>query len=291
MPGNHDGFLGDKILVNGVIQPYLRVKGRKYRFRILDASNARFYQLYLTDRRGRTYPFDLIAHGGGLLSFPLRDQESLFIYNAERKEIVIDFSQFPKGTELFLENRLVQEDGRGPKGDPDDLELLDRGTRILKFIVEERVSDPSQVPDELRPFEPISAAELASARRRRFVLGRRHGAWVINRRLAELDFEHTMATPRLNEGEIWIFENKGGGWWHPMHVHAEFMRVIRRNGREPAIDERDGVVREDTIAVGPNEVFEVFLKFRDYPGPFIFHCHNLEHEDMRMMARFDVLPS
>jgi FtsP/CotA-like multicopper oxidase with cupredoxin domain len=76
------------------------------------------------------------------------------------------------------------------------------------------------------------------------------------------------------------------------------MRVLRRNGRLPFDGtgrdfgqsvERDGVARKDTILLGPNSEVEVFVRFEDYLGPFVFHCHNMEHEDHQMMARFDVV--
>ena len=67
------------------------------------------------------------------------------------------------------------------------------------------------------------------------------------------------------------------------------MRVLRRNGNLPPLNERDGVARKDTISIGADFAdVDIFVKFRDYPGPFVFHCHNIEHEDMRMMARMDI---
>jgi FtsP/CotA-like multicopper oxidase with cupredoxin domain len=89
--------------------------------------------------------------------------------------------------------------------------------------------------------------------------------------------------------QIWHLENKSGGWWHPIHIHSEFMRVLRRNGKQPPLNERDGVARKDTVLLRGGESVDVFLKFRDYSGPFVFHCHNIEHEDMAMMARFDII--
>jgi FtsP/CotA-like multicopper oxidase with cupredoxin domain len=68
------------------------------------------------------------------------------------------------------------------------------------------------------------------------------------------------------------------------------MRVLSRNGETPPDEEKDGFAKKDTILLGPNSEVEVLFKFRDYPGPWVFHCHNIEHEDMRMMARFDVEP-
>lgn len=285
LPGNHDGFLGDKFLVNGVIQPFLPVKRRKYRFRLLNGANARFFQIFLTDVRGNTYGFDHIGSEGGLFAKTLRDRQSVLIANAQRAEIVIDFSRFPNGAVLYLENRLRQEDGRGPAGTFEVPELVDPGARLLQFRVSGTVTDQSRVPDELRPFAPASAAQLAAAPRRTFMFERRHGAWVVNGELADL--ERPVVKPTLDVGEIWTLKNGAGGWWHPVHIHHGFMRVLKRNGRTPPQDEQDGFGKRDTVTLGPNGEVEAFLHFQDYPGPFVFHCHNIEHEDMRMMARFD----
>jgi len=107
-------------------------------------------------------------------------------------------------------------------------------------------------------------------------------------------------SPTRGQPVIWRLVNKSGGWWHPIHIHSEFMRVIKRNGRTPSVPvdgrawvpgfERDGYVKKDTILLRDNDSVDVFFKFRDHLGPFVFHCHNMEHEDMAMMARFDVLP-
>ena len=297
---NTDGFMGEHSLVNGKVQPYLPVKRRKYRFRFLNGSNARIYQLFLCDGNGRSYPMTQIATEGGLLSRPVR-RPSFILSMAERVEVVIDFSQFPhpQFSELYIENRLVQDDGRGPDGKIERPELVSRGKRLLKLRLEESVEDPSQVASVLRPFDAIPAAKVAEARTRTrtFVFERTNGQWAINGRFAG-DLSRPVATPRLNVGEVWRFVNKSGGWWHPIHVHHEFMRVLRRNGRLPfdgtGTDygqhvERDGLARKDTITLGPNSEVEVYLRFSNYRGPFVFHCHNIEHEDHAMMARFDVI--
>jgi FtsP/CotA-like multicopper oxidase with cupredoxin domain len=284
-PLDHDGFLGDKMLVNGVIQPYLDVNPRKYRFRFLNGANARHFQLAISSKDGLTsYPFDVIATEGGLLSRAIRGVRSFLIANAERIEIVFDFSAFKEGDVLYLENRAVFKDGRGPD------EFLTRGgTRLMKFVVGEKGDDDrSRVPDVLRPFAPIASSQLASARRRTFEFERRHGSWVINGELAG-QLERPVARPQANTPEIWKLVNGSGGWWHPVHVHSELGRVIRRNGRTPLLHERDGIGKKDTYLLPPNESVEVFFDFRDYTGPFQFHCHNIEHEDRAMMARFDVV--
>jgi FtsP/CotA-like multicopper oxidase with cupredoxin domain len=283
-----DGVLGDKFVVNGKIQPFLRVKRRKYRFRVLDGSNARFYQIFLTDSARRSFPMTQIGCDSSLMAFPV-PVDSFLLGNASRVEVVIDFAdpRFDNVTTLYLENRIEQEDGRGPKGDFEEPELVERGVRLLKFELEERVADPSRVPETLRPFAPISEEEIAQARVRRFEYERSGGMWVINDEV--VDIERPMVSPSVDTPEIWRLINKSGGWWHPVHTHLEFGRLLRRNGRRPRVTERDGVAKVDTVILGPNSEVDVFFRFRDYCGPFVNHCHNLEHEDHAMMFRYDIV--
>jgi len=296
----HDGFLGDKFLVNGAIQPFFNVQRRKYRFRLLNGSNARIYQMFLTDNNGKSYPMTQITTEGGLLSRPVPRPNGAMIGMAERIEVVIDFSQFPSSTTaLYFENRLNQTSGRGPGGDFNNPDLLSSGTRLLKFnLLPGAVPDPSQVPNVLRAFAPISATEISKAVVRNFQFDRSDGGLVINGQF--VDLTRPLASPsKSGAGEIWRLKNGGGGWWHPIHIHLEFGRVLKRNGTTPfgggtgdhgQSIEQDGVAKKDTYLLGPGDEVDVFLRFRDYPGPYVFHCHNIEHEDMAMMARFDVAP-
>ena len=157
--GDHSGLLGDKFMVNGKIQPFFRVKRRKYRFRLLNGSNARSYQFFLTNAKGATFAFDHIGNGGGLFAKTMRGVESLLFSSATRADICFDFSKFEAGDELYLEDRIVLDldDGRGSGGDFEGTDLEERGARVLKFIVEGGdVNDPSRVPDVLRPFKAVS---------------------------------------------------------------------------------------------------------------------------------------
>ncbi|MFN2566977.1 MAG: multicopper oxidase domain-containing protein [Gemmatimonadaceae bacterium] len=164
---------------------------------------------------------------------------------------------------------------------------MSEGTRILKFIVGADAPDTSEVPEVLRPCPPISQAELDAAKRKRFEFDHSNSSWTINGEPVHID--HPVATPAENSPQRWTFINGSGGWAHPVHVHLDFMRVLRRNGQLPPLNERDGMAKKDTIALGPNETVEVFIRFRDFRGRFVFHCHNREHEDHAMMARFDVV--
>jgi FtsP/CotA-like multicopper oxidase with cupredoxin domain len=169
-------------------------------------------------------------------------------------------------------------DGRRPKG------TADQPAPFLKFIVRgEAVPNDATVVENtpLRPHVPILPQEIVTTRR--FRLGRNQGAWSIN---GELYDEHRIdATPRLGTAERWIVENGGGGWWHPFHSHLEGHQVQRINGRVPP---PWGRYKRDITNLESGAVIEVFQKFRTFTGPFVWHCHTAEHEDMRMMNNFEV---
>ncbi len=280
----HDGFLGNQFVVNGKIQPYFEVQRRKYRFRLLNGSNARVYQLFLSQAPNSTtvFHFDQIATEGGLLSKPIRGIDNFRLHPAERVEVVIDFAdpQFKGVTEAFFENRLQQDNGRGPDG-------LGAGTPLLQFrLQDERPIDPSRVPDTLRRHDALTQAELAGVTRRTFAFERSNGAWAINGQFVDLC--SPLAQIPVNATERWRLVNKSGGWVHPVHIHLEFLHVLSRNGEVPPLNERDGMALKETIYLGPNDAVEVAFHFRDFTGPYVFHCHNLEHEDMAMMAAFNV---
>ena len=283
-PFNQDGFLGDTFLVNGIVQPYHPVERRRYRLRFLNGSGARIYQLSLRNEAGNAFPMTQIATEGGLLSQPLPLEPQGFLLSmAQRVEVVVDFgaSDFNDQSVIYLENRLAQTDGRKPDG------LVSSGTKLLKFILGDRTANSRPLPAELRHLDPISDQEKAAADRRSFRFDRSDGLFTINN--TPIDIERASVKPGRNRGQIWRLENNSGGWWHPIHLHSEYMRVLTRNGKLPPPDERDGNAKKDTVLLRGGDVVEVYIKFRDYPGPFVFHCHNLAHEDMAMMARYDVV--
>ena len=267
----HDGFLGDVTVVNGAAQPVLRVKRRKYRFRFLCASNARFFELFLSTGQ----PFTQIATEGGLFERPIQ-RRGILMSPGERHEVIVDFSSYPQGAEIVLENRVEQKSGRGPDGP------AAFATPVMKFVVDGTAPDNSVVPLQLRsPFLPDPFPPTV---RRRFEFNRRNGAWAVNNEL--WDPERVVATPRLDDVEIWTLKNGGGGWWHPVHIHLGLSEILSRNGRPP--DPWDRGMR-DMVVLGPNDECDVRLQFKSFRGRYVFHCHNVEHEDMAMMARFDTI--
>ncbi|MCA1843342.1 MAG: multicopper oxidase domain-containing protein [Actinobacteria bacterium] len=108
--------------------------------------------------------------------------------------------------------------------------------------------------------------------------------WVINGR--PFDPARIDISPRLGATEIWRFQNRSG-MAHPLHVHLNMFQILDRNGSPPPEGESGW---KDTVAVGPDESVRVIVRFTDYHGRYMVHCHNLEHEDAGMMAQFEVSP-
>ena len=277
-PMDHDGVIGDRFVINGVIQPRLRVRRRKYRFRILNGSNARVYALRLSTGD----EFLQIGNDSWMLPRAVALPD-LLLSPAERADVVIDFTHAPD--EVFLTNHLTHDldDGRKPQEHIDRPEKWPKkGTPLVKFVVEGAPQNNATVAPgtPLRPHTPIDRDEIV--RTRRFEFERRHGAWVINHEFFDPDRDD--ATPKLGTAERWILENGSGGWLHPIHMHLEGHQIQRIDGRPPP---PHMAANKDTVLLGDFDA-EVFMKFRDFPGRFVFHCHNIEHEDMRMMGVFNV---
>ncbi len=282
-PFEHDGFLGDVLVVNGKAQPFLQVEPRKYRFRLLNGSNARIYMLALSNGA----PFLQIGLDAWLLPRAVSQKQLLFGM-ARRFDVVIDFAPL-KGQTFYLVNLIDQQDGRGPGGTSDNPTLSPPGTPLLEFRVGNEVTTRDvpdatiQNGDPLRAHTKILPTEIVTTRRWEFV--RSQGAWQINDQF--YDPGRIDAHVRLGTAERWILKNGGGGWWHPIHIHLEAHQLVSLNGRAIPPDQW---TKRDTTLLGPGDEAEVFIRFRDFDTiqlPIVFHCHNIEHEDMRMMAQFD----
>lgn len=274
-PLDHNGYLGDVYVVNGKAYPYFEVERRKYRFRFLNGANARFMELRLSDGS----KFMRIGKDSWLYPQPI-EEATILLAMANRADVIIDFTDAPD--ELYLENILEQDDGRGPRGKIDD-RRTDQRDRMLKFIVRgERKRDSATITMDtpLRPHLPIRESE--AVRTRHFKFERRRGAWQINHEF--FDENKANAVPELGTVERWVFENSSGGWWHPVHIHLEsHQQILLDDGPVPLADRW----KSDTVTLGAGSTVEFLMNFRTFRGPFVFHCHNLEHEDMRMMFVFD----
>ena len=264
-----DGVLGDAILVNGVLWPFMEVSNTRYRFRILNASNARRYRLALDPGPSDGLPFVQVGSDGGLLGAPI-SHRTIPIAPAERFDVVIDFSKYPVGTKVTLKNHLG----------------LGTTSRVMRFHVVRKEKEDSTVPKHLSDMGAFEALGESGPRRKRkfyFTQDMHNGqvVWAINGKV--FDPSRIDARPKLGSTEIWEFFTDVH---HPVHLHLVHFKVLSRNGRRPLPKDAGW---KDTVDVLPGQVVRVISRFDGYRGRYVFHCHNLEHEDMMMMANFRVV--
>jgi spore coat protein A, manganese oxidase len=252
-----DGVLGDVILVNGAPWPVLEVDRAPYRLRILNASNARRYRLEL-DPGGS---FIQIGSDGGLLDRPVA-HDAIEMASAERFDVIVDFSRFPAGTRVTLRNTL----GSGSTAD------------IMQFVVGSGPAAPARVPATLAKLPEVRPGSAVVTRNFRLQNVPGDAGWRINGKV--YDPGHPLANPRLGQPELWRFTTDVH---HPIHLHLDSFRVVDRGDSGPG--EFDAGFK-DTLDLHPSQSASVLVTFSDYAGRYVFHCHNLEHEDMAMMADF-----
>ncbi|MER5268367.1 multicopper oxidase domain-containing protein [Actinosynnema sp. NPDC002837] len=259
-----NGVLGDTILVNGAPWPLLNVDRARYRLRLLNASNTRRYRIELDPQPPGGDALIQIGSDGGLLERPIT-HDTLEIAPAERFDIVVDFSRYRPGTQVRLVNHL----GSGPTA------------HVMRFDVSgATVHDDTAVPERLSHIIPLDAAAAAVTRTFHFQL--RSGDWTINGHPYQPG--RPLARPRLGATERWRLISD---FHHPVHVHLDPFQVISRNNGAPSRYDHGW---KDTVDLRPSEAVEIAVRFTDYTGTFMLHCHNLEHEDMAMMADFTTTP-
>lgn len=258
---DHGLGLRKTILVNGRAQPYFRVAARKYRFRLVNASNDRAYGLRLSNGGEMVQ----IASDCGLL--PSSAAVSSFeLWPGERVEVVIDFSAYQLGTRLILRNVA----GEDPLTQT-----------VMRFDVVGSAPDDSHIPHTLRPMPP---AEKPVAERD-FILSKdpRTGEFTINGEM--FDPNRIDVRPRLDSTEIWRIHNASLDAGHDFHTHLARFRVLDRNGKPPAPGESGF---KDTVAVRPGETVRILPSFADFTGRYVYHCHMLAHAHS-MMGNMEVV--
>jgi FtsP/CotA-like multicopper oxidase with cupredoxin domain len=288
------GFLGDWILVNGNPDFILPAATRAYRLRLLNGSNSRIYKLAWQDGS----PLTVIGTDGGLLETPAQ-RDYVMLGPAERIELWVDFSRYPVGSETALISLPFEGGmlgggrmGRGMMG-PGAALPNGAGFPIFKVRVNRREKASPALPKRLSTINRYRAADAVNAGHpKRFNLEMRHMAWTINGRLFRMDQVDHDEKVRLDSLEIWEFINEGSGMGmmggmnmpHPLHLHGKQFQVLERRGVL-----HDGYVDDgwkDTVLLMPGERIRILVRFGDYPGLFLYHCHNLEHEDMGMMRNY-----
>ena len=323
---NKDGFLGDRLTVNWNWMPYLEVRPRRYRFRILNASVARYFKIALVTAAGRRVPFHMIANDGNIMEhsvrFPNAQSQDLPLQGiGERFDIIVDFAGMAPGTKLYLVNLAEHEDAARPKqyaSLSDAMAGRSNDPGVGKFL-QFRVAAATGAPDtSMKPelYEEggmkmvtravFTQAELDGAKRRTFTFGRSGGTdekpWTIKTDdgrglVADPTLRRVSAAPAprsdiVSGVEIWRLrsgdEVSSGGWTHPVHVHFEEGQILSRDGVKPPPWEQ--WARKDMFNVGRLAAteMEVVFRFEDFLGSYVEHCHNTQHEDFAMLLRFDV---
>ncbi|MFK2854206.1 multicopper oxidase domain-containing protein [Dyella humi] len=269
---------GNAMLVNGALLPYLDVQPRRYRFRVLNASNARFFNLKLRDGRS----FQQIGSDQGLLPAPVT-QHSVFIAPGERVDLVIDFAALAG----------------------QQIELLNDALPIMQLrIGSGRVRDTSEVPAVLRdvPRMPESAAT-----QQRMLTLDSYQDCVAEPMLMLLAgkrwHEPVTEKPVLGSTEIWNLINLTDDS-HPIHLHMVRFQILDRRPFDSGEWMESQTVRytgpaqlpsageagwKDVVQAWPGMITRIIVRFDGYVGRYAWHCHLLEHEANEMMRPFEVV--
>jgi spore coat protein A len=269
---------GEAMLVNGKLFPYLNVEARKYRFRLLNASNGRFYHLSLSNGQ----PFQQIGTDQGLLPAPL-EVESLVVAPGERVDLVVDFSG-QRGARIVLKSDTFE---------------------IMQFRVgQDKEIDNSSLPGTLRPVP--KTPETAAIRTRRIPIienkAKNGDSMIMLLNGMHWDMPVT-ENPMLDTTEIWELVNTTEDS-HPIHLHlVRFQLLDRRKFNEyryyltrevqymgpPEPPDPYEAGWKDTIRAHSLMVTRIIVRFEGYAGRYVWHCHLLEHEDNEMMRPYDVV--
>lgn len=288
------GFLGDRILVNGMPDFILPVASNTYRLRLLNGSNSRIYRLAWQSGQ----PLTIIGTDGGLLPRPVQRRYA-FLSPGERLDIWADFRDDPVGFGTALVSRPFDSGapGRGMMmgGRMASSQGLPNGADfpILKIKVTRSEKGDRRLPAQLSTIAPLQQEEADNfTQPKKFMLTMNHMQWSINGRTFQMEDVARDEIVQLGSKEIWEFDNTGGGMMpgmnmaHPIHLHGKQFRVVARSGVS-----HQGYVDggwKDTALLMPGERIRILVDFDDYPGLFLYHCHNLEHEDMGMMRNYYV---
>jgi spore coat protein A, manganese oxidase len=295
---------GDTITVNGKVWPRFKVKPRRYRFRFLNAANARSFALMLFDHKtGAPGPrFYQIGSDGGFLERPIilndpKNEEGtrLQLAPGERADVIVDFSKFSR-KDLRLENSaLLDEPALGPLikdvmlfqvGSTTKFQDVSEIPKILRSINRTKVTDAVRTRQII-----LSATEMADGKQMMLLNGKYWKDPITER-------------PALSDTEIWELVNLTDDN-HPFHIHSVHFQILDRRPFDttrfkpedksslhwtgPAqLPNPNEMGWKDTVVSSPGDVTRIIVKFSHFSGFYVYHCHVLEHEDMDMMRPFEV---
>jgi FtsP/CotA-like multicopper oxidase with cupredoxin domain len=267
-----DGITGTHVLVNGAYLPHHRVAARRYRLRILNVSNFRPYNLFLSNGAALVQ----IASDSGLMPTPVRRRKVL-LGPGERAELVVDFARAAGSSVELRSGR--RHDGEHALGARPFVGPL------MQFRVGKRGRDRTRVPRSLRRL-PHWTARAPRAPDRTWVItigGAFRPVWLINGRT--FNPARADAHPVRGTTETWQITNRTA-FTHIMHMHHTDWYMLARNGREPKPWED---CLKETFFVEPGDTILVAGHFSDFTGKYVIHCHMLDHEDHGLMSQFQVV--
>jgi|GEM_PF-217091 len=275
-----EGYLSNKILVNGTPDAFLKVKRGWYRFRLVNASNARIYHIGFSDNR----EFHVIGSDGGLLSSSTSTQTIPFA-PGERYDILVDLTGLVIGSSVRLVSRQYTPtmghmgNPNYPQGLPFDLLRLDAVEgQGVSYTIPAVLSVINRYNPSLATRTRVFELQM------QMMMGMKH---TINGKLFAMDrIDERIARGSL---EIWEFVNKDVDMVHPMHIHGGQFQVLSRNGSTDIPAWERGW--KDTVIVNPSERVQLGVRFDTHTGVFLLHCHILEHEDDGMMMNYEVTAS
>lgn len=281
VPSTPSFFFGNTIAVNGKLWPYLEVEPRKYRFRILNGSNLRGYELKLSNDD----VFHQIGTDLGFLHHPV-DIDSFIMEPAERLDVIIDFSNY-KGEEITLQNI-----AGGPPSPGMEV--------IMKFKVTKELSSPdtSVIPKELMPMHKLNPEFAIRQRTLHLDETTDHYGRVVHLLNNRMWDAPATEKPKLDTIEIWNIVNHFN-FPHPVHLHLVHFEVLGRKPFTPEDLDENGDYKldiskldpplkyengpKDVVRTDPGQVTTIIMHFKEHAGDYVWHCHILEHEDYDMM--------
>lgn len=271
---------GEVMMVNGKAFPYLDVEARKYRFRVLNAANSRFFHLSLENEQS----IYQIGTDQGLLPAPVA-LPNVLLAPGERADLVIDFTGLA-GRQVALKNDAFF---------------------VMQFRVHEAKSrDTSIIPDALRPVPKTPESSAVKTRPLSLIENMTLKGESMSMLLNNTPWHAPITeNPVLDSTEIWSFINTTEDT-HPIHLHLVRFQILDRRRFEPFLYLLRGEIRytgpvelpapeesgwKDTVRADSKMVTRIIVKFEGYLGRYVWHCHVLEHEDNEMMRPFEVIPA
>lgn len=287
------GFSGERVLVNGSPEYTRGVARTAYRLRLFNGSNSTLYRLRWSNGK----PFTLIGTDGGLLERPLT-RESLTLAIAERADVWVDFSGHQPGEELALVGESYSPGLDNFTSSQTGPALVAGGRPIARFRIGSGDARKSALPGRLSAFPALRIDDAINRNKPRTIqLSMARGRLMLNGRVfGRMDEVADDEKVKLGTTEVWEFANDasfGMRMAHPIHVHNLQFRVIGRNRTDQpgSVQQNlstgftdDGL--KDVILVMPGERVRALMKFEDYTGLYLYHCHILEHEDLGMMRNY-----